>query len=163
MKKVLSALFIPLCCLLGLSTQAQAHDPPDFIGAVWQWPETHLPVLDADLSEWDIIPEEFWITEQSVVQSTARPWIYTGDLDVSSISFRWIPTWNEETNRIYWAYERFDDKYQLGNESVETTVDADHSGRQLLGFGRPDRRGEGTPARSPCANQPLLVRQWPSS
>ncbi len=127
MKKVLSVLFTPVL-LLGLSTEVQAHDPPDFIGAVWQWPETHLPVLDADLSEWDIIPEEFWITEQSVVQSTARPWIYTGDLDVSSISFRWIPTWNEETNRIYWAYERFDDKYQLGNESIETTVDADHSG-----------------------------------
>ena len=110
MKKALSVLFTPVL-LLGLSTQIQAHDPPDFIGAVWQWPETHLPVLDADLSEWDIIPEEFWITEQSVVQSTARPWIYTGDIDVSSISFRWIPTWNEETNRIYWAYERFDDKY----------------------------------------------------
>ena len=104
MKKVLSVLFIPVL-LLGLSTQVQAHDPPDFIGAVWQWPETHLPVLDADLSEWDIIPEEFWITEQNVVQSTTRAWIYTGDLDVSSISFRWIPTWNEETNRIYWAYE----------------------------------------------------------
>ncbi len=126
MKKV--AVLFTAVLLVGFGTKAEAHDPPDFMGAVWQWPETHIPVLDADLGEWDIIPEEFWITEQNVVQSTDRTWIYTGDLDVSSIAFRWIPTWNEESNRIYYAYERFDDKYQGSNESIEISVDADHSG-----------------------------------
>jgi hypothetical protein len=127
LKRVISA-FLATACLLSFSATVQAHDPVDYLGAVWQWPATHLPVLDSELNEWDIIPEEFWITEQKVVQSTNRTWIYTGDLDVSSIAFRWIPTWNEETNRIYYAYERFDDRYQGTNESIETSVDADHSG-----------------------------------
>ena len=114
--------------VFSLSTVVTAHDPPDFLGGVWGWPEAGLPTLDGDLSEWDVVPPELWITEQDVVNSSERPWVYTGDLDVSSVSFRWVLSWNDETNRIYFGYERFDDKNYGGGETFEGAMDADHSG-----------------------------------
>ena len=110
------------------SSGATAHDPPDFVGAVWGWPEEHLPVLDANLAEWEVIPEEFFITERDVVQSNNRSFTYSGPILASSISFRWTATWNDETNRIYWMLERFDDWDMNHGEGFEGVVDADHSG-----------------------------------
>ena len=127
MKKI-SLLLAAGALVFALSTAVTAHDPPDFVGGVWAWPENALPVLDGDLSEWDIVPPELWITEQDVVNSSDRPWAYTGDLDVSSVSFRWMLSWNDETNRIYFALEHFDDKHWGGGEGYEGALDADHSG-----------------------------------
>ena len=58
--------------VIGLTISASAHNPPGVIFEMWQWPSTHLPVLDADLSEWDVVPEELWITEQDLVQNSSR-------------------------------------------------------------------------------------------
>ena len=115
--------------VITLSSAAVAHDPPGYLGAVFQWPESALPTLDGDLSEWDVIPSDFWITEQDLVQSSERVDVYTGPLDVSSIAARMITTWNEETNRTYWAMERFDDHSSGGSsDDLEGVIDADHSG-----------------------------------
>ena len=115
--------------VLGFNSRAMAHEPGSRTHFVWQWPESALPHLDGFLNEWEVIPAEFWITEQDVVQS--GPWVhaYKGDLDISSISFRWALSWNEETNRLYWGYQRFDDiSMDAGLETIEGAVDADHSG-----------------------------------
>jgi len=126
--KKISLLLAAGALVFALSTAVTAHDPPDFVGGVWAWPGNALPVLDGDLSEWDIVPPELWITEQDVVNSSDRETVYTGDIDVSSMSFRWLLSWNDETNRIYFGYERFDDKHWGGGEHYEGALDADHSG-----------------------------------
>ena len=59
--------------------------------------------------EWDIVPSEFFITEVDVVQSDERDWNYVGDLDPSSLSFRWALAYNDETDRIYYVFEKYDD------------------------------------------------------
>lgn len=125
--KKLSSLLLAGALIFSLSGTATAHDPPDFLGAVWAWPESALPVLDGDLGEWDILPPEFFITEADVVQSDERPWNYVGDLDPSSLSFRWALAYNDETDRIYYVFEKYDDIHR-GSESIEGVIDADHSG-----------------------------------
>ena len=125
--KKLSSFLLAGALVFSLSSTATAHDPPDFLGAVWAWPENAMPVLDGDLGEWDIVPPEFFITEVDVVQSDERPWNYVGDLDPSSFSFRWALAYNDETDRIYYVYEKYDDK-DKGGESIEGVIDADHSG-----------------------------------
>ena len=123
------ALIAATLAVFVLSSAAVAHDPPGFLGGVFQWPESALPVLDGDLAEWDVIPSDYWITEQDLVQSSERVDVYTGPLDVSSIAVRMITTWNEETNRAYWAMERFDDMSMGGSsDDLEGVLDADHSG-----------------------------------
>ena len=47
--------------LMWWNTQAFGHDPEGEIFLVWQWPTSHLPVLDGDISEWEAVPDEFWI------------------------------------------------------------------------------------------------------
>lgn len=126
MKKVLVAA---AASVIALSSVAVAHDPPGYLNAVFQWPESALPILDGNLAEWDVIPAEFWLTEQDLVQSSERADVYTGPLDVSSIAVRMITTWNEETNRTYWGMERFDDHSSGGSsDDLEGVLDADHSG-----------------------------------
>jgi hypothetical protein len=127
MKKT-SLLLTATVAVFAMNSAASAHDPPDFLGGVWQWPENALPVLDGDLSEWEVIPSDLWITEQDVVQSNGAPSTYSGDLDVSSIAFRWTIAWNEETNRTYHAFERFDDIDLGAHETYEVGMDADHAG-----------------------------------
>ena len=51
---------IALC----LEVRVYAHDPAEFLGAVWQWPADRVPVLDGSLAEWEIVPAEFWITHE---------------------------------------------------------------------------------------------------
>jgi hypothetical protein len=59
---VLTGFAVAFAAVAGLHTAVTAHDPPGTIFPMWQWPASHLPVLDGDLSEWQVIPEEFWFT-----------------------------------------------------------------------------------------------------
>jgi len=47
--------------LMLTSTASLAHFPEGQIFGAWQWPSTHLPNLDGDISEWDVLPAELWI------------------------------------------------------------------------------------------------------
>ena len=117
-----------LATVAALSTSAVAHDPPGVIFEIWQWPTSHLPTLDADLSEWDVVPEELWITEQDMnnenfIQSAPTD----SDPDASDLAVRFTFGWNDETERLYLAYDRFDDYFSIQRDDIELAVDADHS------------------------------------
>ena len=61
MKKILS---IATVLALGIMLQASAvsaHVPIPGIdsGTLFQWPAGQEPTLDGDLSEWDIVPEDY--------------------------------------------------------------------------------------------------------
>ena len=134
MRKILicAAALMPAA---GLVAPADAHDPPGVIFELWQWPSSHLPVLDADLSEWDVVPEELWITEQDLnnlwlegSDSGSGGNSQEADPDPSDLALRFTFGWNDDTERIYLAYDRFDDYWSHQRDDIEITVDADHSG-----------------------------------
>jgi hypothetical protein len=108
-----------------------AHDPPDFLAPVWQWPAGAVPVIDADLSEYDIVPDEFWIGPDDLIQSldTGDALVHQGDPDPASWDIRFLMSWNDESNRIYYALDKFDDfETDTAGDSFELGLDADHSG-----------------------------------
>ena len=114
---------------LGFTTSAGAHDPPGVIFEMWQWPSSHLPVLDADLSEWEVVPEELWITEQDLNNLLITQIDVTDtEPDASDLAVRFTFGWNDETERIYLAYDRYDDYWSHQRDDIELAVDADHSG-----------------------------------
>ena len=39
---------------LVIAGQSLAHVPEGEIFGAWAWPTSHLPVLDGDISEWDV-------------------------------------------------------------------------------------------------------------
>ena len=117
------------CALIcALSIPAIAHDPPDYRGIIWQWPADKLPVFDGDLSDWDIVPEEFWLTHENYnVDSYVGANESKAGLDPSDLSFRWMTSFVQGSSKLYWAYERYDD-YWFQSDDIEPTIDADHSG-----------------------------------
>jgi hypothetical protein len=133
MKKLLSCA-VALALATGFGTPADAHDPPGVIYEMWQWPSTHLPTLDADFSDWDAVPEELWLTEQDFSNLMSNPESGSGgtsadvDPDGSDLAVRLTFGWNDDTERIYMAYDRFDDFWSISRDDIELTVDADHSG-----------------------------------
>lgn len=128
-----------LAAVMGLvSSSAFAHIPEGVIYGAFQWPTDKLPVLDGDISEWDILPAEVWIDSDN-------PDLIVGEGDVgrerdrSNLFFRFAMGWNDELDRIYYVYDRFDDVWDrdanpdgLGccgqDDSIEVGLDADHSG-----------------------------------
>ena len=125
---------------LGFTTSAGAHDPPGVIFEMWQWPSSHLPVLDDDLSEWEVVPEELWITEQDLNNLLITQIDVTDtEPDASDLAVRFTFGWNDETERIYLAYDRYDDYWSHQRDDIELAVDADSLGRALLEFGRAER------------------------
>lgn len=118
--------------LFAFNSATIAHDPPDFLAPVWQWPGNAVPVIDADMSEYDIVPAEYWLGPSDFIQNfdTEQARTYKGEVaDPSSWDIRYLMSWNDETNRIYFAYEEFDDfETSTPHDNFEFGLDADHSG-----------------------------------
>ena len=125
-----------MAAIVGMCTSAFAHIPEGRVFGVFQFPTDKLPVLDGNISEWDVVPDEMWINLDD-------PDIVVGEGDVgrekdrSNLYFRYAMGWNDELDRLYHVYDRFDDVWDrdaggIGccgqDDSIEIGVDADHSG-----------------------------------
>ena len=97
-----------MAAILGMCTSAFAHIPEGRVFGVFQFPTDKLPVLDGNISEWDVVPDEMWIDLDD-------PDIVVGEGDVgrekdrSNLYFRYAMGWNDELDRLYHVYDRFDD------------------------------------------------------
>jgi hypothetical protein len=133
-KKVLVVLGI---VVIAAST-VTAHEPPGdiFFGA--GFPTHAIPVIDGDLSDWDMIPEAYWITRSDHLEET----VIGGDteIDLADFNAKHILGWNEGTNRLYVMADVVDDYLKRDKEDPSTVdwddgfdlmVDADHSGGDL--------------------------------
>ncbi len=130
MKKIVAGLGV--CALIcALSAPVVGHAPEGYRGIIWQWPANQVPVRDADLSDWDRVPEEFWFTHENYNVNSS--FMFDGnetkaaDLDASDLSFRFIPSFVQGSSKLHWAYERFDNDWTQW-DNISPAIDADHSG-----------------------------------
>lgn len=115
--------------VLTMSSVSVAHEPPNFIGIIWQWPADQVPVLDGNLIEWSIIPDDYSLTTDKL-QAMYEPgdaFVTYTDPDLSSLDLRVTPSYVDGGSRLYYGYERFDDAWTL-DDDIEVVIDADHSG-----------------------------------
>lgn len=129
MRKLFSAAAV-VVAVLCTSIASVAHDPPDVLRLLWQWPANQVPVLDADLSEWSIIPDDYTVTPADMHASfDAGEWVYvaSADYDLASLDFKVIPSYVDGQSRIYYMHERFDDAWTL-EDDLEVGIDGDHTG-----------------------------------
>jgi len=128
---------LPVLLLLGQPSSAHTG----LVFGVWQWPTSHLPELDGDISEWEVIPDSLWWGPERL-----RLWItLSGDFantipegaDEPTVDFRVAFAWNDEFNRLYIVQDRSDDIWDRdnggdgccgGDDSIEIGIDADHTG-----------------------------------
>ena len=115
-----------------------AHEPPGVTYFAFEFPTSAIPVIDGDLSEWDIVPEAFWVTREADFEET----VIGNDTEVRLDDFnvKHILGWSEGTNRLYMSADVFDDYFKRDKEDPsgvdwddgnDFIVDADHSGGDL--------------------------------
>ena len=128
--------------LIGLPGMAWGHYPEGVTFFAFQWPEGYEPVMDGDLSEWEMIPKAYIqdISHFFEVSYNSAP--DPSNLDIK----RCIVGWSESQNKLYFVAEVFDDVHKVTRTGITTAgniwiddffdimVDADHSGGKYRSF-----------------------------
>ena len=146
-------LFLFLSCLVPLSAAAHVFDARVF--NAFQFPDDRIPLLDGDLSDWEIVPPEYFVdyTYHKVAILDPSPAHDLTDLHIKRIAVGW----NDAANRLYFMAEVYDDVHRFYKEDPdsldtyfsrlkgayvhgcdiwEIVIDADHAGDQVVGFDR---------------------------
>ncbi len=94
--------------------------------------------MDGDLSDWDLVPEEYLLSLENDFEETVRG--VGTDLDLDDLNITACLAWNKETNRIYNMAHVVDDNLRNSRDVIDQfnyddewhfVVDADHSGGEL--------------------------------
>ena len=99
--------------VLASFTPAMAAEPviavsePGF--RVFQFPRTAIPRIDGDFSDWDIVPESYAISIDSMWDDTRK---HTG-IDRSTLDIKVKVGWVSGLNRLYFLYEAYDDYWDF--------------------------------------------------
>lgn len=133
MKKITILISVFLCAVLVGS--AWGHYPEGQVLTAFQWPAGLEPTMDGDLSEWDIVPEDYSVPFADYHRgSDGEP-----PTDFSDLNFNTIVGYSTGTNRVYFMMERFDNLWDRdgqggvagGDDTWEIHIDGDHSGDQM--------------------------------
>jgi hypothetical protein len=112
---------------LGLAPMAGAHTPEGELFFAVQWPDDAIPVMDGDISEWDVVPETpYHIRNDRLV--APDPSILTaprGSQDPSDLNMHHVVGWNNSQNKIYFMSEVFDNVHNIDREDVARFWDDD--------------------------------------
>jgi len=140
-----SSVLSPLAWLLFLAfangAPATAHTPAGHSVSAFQFPDLLVPTVDGDLSDWDIVSNEYAIHTDLFVDL-----VKGASVDSDDLSVRLMVGWNQTLNRIFVAARVVDDIHQVDrpagtastrifqDDDMEVFIDADHSGGQYANF-----------------------------
>jgi len=128
--------------LIGLTEIAWGHYPEGMTFFAFQWPSGQEPVLDGDLSEWEIVPDTYIVNTEQYTPGAMKHSVFTDVLNMedmagwSQFAVVWT-SWSSSENALYIAARVFDDDpveswsgsaVEWGGDQFEVMVDADHSG-----------------------------------
>lgn len=142
--------------LIGLAGIAWGHYPEGMTFFAFQWPSGQEPVLDGDLSEWDVLPEAYIQDADDFM-----PVRYSGHHpppppDPASLQvLRSAIGWSPAQNQLYLMIEVLDDVVLFndpespkpsGDLVVGFFIDADHSGDCYAGvcWGEEEEQAQAT-------------------
>jgi len=120
------------CILFLLITPLYALERPDKEFRIFQFPSNMIPRIDGNKDDWDIVPEDYGIGTEELVDTVKGKGadIDRNDLDVT-VKLGWV----KGLNRLYFLYEASDDYWNMHytrGDIFELTVDADLSGGQFI-------------------------------
>lgn len=128
MKKTLSLVAVGLLLVLVGSAVVSAQDVPMYYAV--NIPDSELPTIDGDVSDWAWVPSSYVITTDMLGESLLNPVEDAADLSVTI----WLG-WNATTNMLYGAASVVDND-RVGDlsmpiymvDAMETFLDPSHSG-----------------------------------
>ena len=84
-----------------------ADFPEGMVYRVFQFPDSLLPVMDGDLSDWDIVPEKYWTGTRNPMETVKG---LGTDFDEEDLSVRTVVGWNDAYNRLYFMVEAYQEE-----------------------------------------------------
>jgi len=136
--KNLTKLGLATVLVLGVAGMAGAHSPAGELYFAAQFPDSIVPTMDGDLSDWDIVPiDPYTILNDRLYSPVAdiQP-VGRGEIDVSDINIRHLLGWNENYNKLYFMSEVYDNVHNADRENPsafwqddawEVEVNVDHT------------------------------------
>ena len=142
-----------------LAAPAAAHYPEETVHKLFQFPDDHVPVMDGDLGDWDVLPDEYLFDLSHFTQHKEQTSADANPTDLNII--RSAVAWNDELNRLYFMAEVYDDvvrfhkddpdsldhpftrltgSYVHGADIFEISIDADHGAEDVVGYSQDNDR-----------------------
>lgn len=122
-----------LCLGLAAPLRLAALEKPNVTYKVFQFPQDKIPRIDGEMSDWDIVPDDYVIGIDQFVNEARSPEANKpGTLNVK-VKVGWV----KGLNRLYFHYEAQDDFWDfsgpgLRNDTFEIVIDGDASGGPLI-------------------------------
>ena len=95
---------------------ACALERTNSIFKIFQFPANAIPRIDGKADDWDIVPEDYVIGTDQVVDDTgkhAKP-------DPKTLDVRVKVGWVKGINRLYFLYKGYDDDWDFGDGETST-------------------------------------------
>ncbi len=136
-------ILLAACAVFVLSfvtgSSVSALERPDMEFKVFQFPADRIPCIDGDPSDWDMVPEDYRIGNDQLVDTGNNSKRDPQDLDVT-VTVGWV----KGMNTIFLLYEAYDDFWNFDlpggtNDIFELVVDGDLSGGALIPQLREDK------------------------
>jgi hypothetical protein len=125
---LLRAALLLMCC-----HRAAGLARTNVIFKVFQFPADMIPRIDGKTNDWDIVPEDYWVGTDQLVDDTGKHPVP----DPKTLAVQVKVGWVKGLNRLYFLYEAYDDYWDfalpgLHNDTFELVVDGDLSGGPLI-------------------------------
>ncbi len=159
------------CFLLSAVIQSiPAHSlvRPDREFKVFQFPANMIPRIDGDTSDWSMVPDDYAIGADELLDT-----VNANPVDTRNFDVRVKVGWVKGLDRLYVLYEAYDDCWNfdlpgLGGDMFEVVVDGDLSGGTLIPRFRNDilkggwegRMFHGVHAQNYHIFTPAAGKQW---
>ncbi len=141
---------------------------PDREFKVFQFPASMIPRIDGDTSDWSMVPDDYAIGADELVDT-----VNGNPVDKKNFDVRVKVGWVKDLDRLYFLYEAYDDYWDfdmpgLGGDMFEVVVDGDLSGGTLIPRFRNDilkcgwegRQFHGVHAQNYHIFTPAAGKQW---
>lgn len=117
----------------------QALERPDVEFKIFQFPKNKIPCIDGNTADWDIVPDEYGIGIDQLVDTLFDMKTDPKDKDIT-VKVGWV----KGLNRLYFLVKAYDDYWDfketdLHNDIFELVVDGDLSGGPLIPQYREDK------------------------
>lgn len=127
--KISGRLFI---ILVALVTVSFARPEKEFM--VYQFPRDHIPRIDGDFSDWEMVPDSFIIGTDELENTVFG---VGEEQDPEDYDLKVKVGWVDGLNRLYFYLEAYDDYWDfddpaLGQDIFELVVDGDISGGPFI-------------------------------
>lgn len=115
---------------------------------VYQFPPDKIPRIDGETSDWDMVPDSYVVTSDSLVDNTEHYQMPNPESSFSKVKVGWV----KGMNRLFFLVELWDncwifDKHPRNSDLFELVVDGDRSGGPFINSFHPFLKERGNAAK----------------